>query len=125
MSHLTPETAVTHHLHGVTFHSFAAGRNGATSIAAWRADFPPHTPGTAHSMTAEGILHVLAGTLDVEVGDEGFTARVGDAVLVPAGTRFRVSNNGDDPAQAWVTTTLGMNAVLGDGDQRVAPPWAQ
>ncbi len=76
-------------------------------------------------MTAEEVLHVLTGALDVEVGDEEFTARSGDAVLVPAGTHLRVSNNGDDPAQAWVTTTLGMNAVMGTGDQRVAPPWAQ
>lgn len=125
MAHLTQDTAVAHQLHGVTFHSFAASRTGATSIAAWRADFPPHTPGTTHSMTTEEVLHVLRGALDVEVGDDGFTACAGDAVLVPSGTRFRVSNNGDEPAQAWVTTPLGMNAVMGDEDQRVAPPWAQ
>ena len=48
-----------------------------------------------------------------------------DPALAGTTYRLRVSNNGDDPAQAWVTTTLGMNAVMGTGDQRVAPPWAQ
>ncbi|MFT4199878.1 cupin domain-containing protein [Gordonia sp. (in: high G+C Gram-positive bacteria)] len=124
MTHLTTANARSFDLHGVTFHSFAASHSGATRMAAWRADFPPHTPGTAHSMTDEEVLHVLDGRLDVEVDDERFTVEPGDAVLVPTGARFRVSNNSDQPARAWVATPLGMNAVMGDG-QHVAPPWAQ
>ncbi|QKT09229.1 cupin domain-containing protein [Gordonia sp. X0973] len=124
MYHLTSTSAPTYDLHGVTFSSYAASRSGASSLAAWRADFPPHTPGAAHSMTAEEVVAVLDGQLDVEVDDDRFTAAAGDAVLVPAGTRFRISNNSPASARAWVTTTLGMNAVMGD-DQRIAPPWAQ
>ncbi|MFT3900668.1 MAG: cupin domain-containing protein [Gordonia sp. (in: high G+C Gram-positive bacteria)] len=124
MPHLTADDARTFELHGVRFHSFAASHSGTRRLAAWRADFPPHTTGTPHSMTEEEVLHVLDGRLDVELDDERFTAATGEAILVPAGTTLCVSNSSPEPARAWVTTTLGMNAVMGDG-QRVAPPWAQ
>lgn len=125
MSHLTRTAAPVHHLHGVTFRSFAASHSGAAHLAAWHAEFPPSTVGTAHSMTEEEVLHVLRGRLAVELGPDSFTADAGDAVLIPAGTRFRVSNNADAPAEAWVTTTVGMNAVMDSDGARVALPWAQ
>ena len=125
MTHLTEAESIAFDLHGVTFHSFAASRTGAQTLAAWRADFAPNTPGTAHSMTDEEVLHVLSGSLEIELGDRQFTASTGEAVLVPADTRFRVSNLGDRPAQAWVTTTLGMRAELTADGTRIAPPWAQ
>ena len=123
MSHLTPRDRRHHHLHGVTFHSFAAGRNGCHEHRGLARGLP-RTPRHCAQHDCGGDPASSPAPWTSKVGD-GVHPRVGDAVLVPAGTRFRVSNNGDDPAQAWVTTTLGMNAVLGDGDQRVAPPWAQ
>ncbi|MFT4088414.1 MAG: cupin domain-containing protein [Gordonia sp. (in: high G+C Gram-positive bacteria)] len=122
---LTAASATTYELHGVRFHSFAASPSGATSLAAWRADFPPHSVGAAHSLTAEEVLHVLSGSLEVQIDDDEFTARAGDAVLVPAGSRFRVSNADDVPASAWVATTLGMKAEIAEGGLQIAPPWAQ
>ena len=125
MPHLTPANARVHHLHGVTFSSFAASHSGASRLAAWHAEFPPRTVGTPHSMTEEEVLHVLDGSLDIELGDDAFTAYPGEAVLIPAGTRFLVSNNADTSAQAWVTTTVGMTAIMDGNGARVAPPWAQ
>lgn len=122
---LAQAAAVAFDLHGVRFHSFAASASGATNLAAWRADFPPHSPGTAHTMTEEEVLHVLSGSLDVELDDDRFTARTGDAVLIPAGTLFRISNTADEPASAWVATALGMRAEIADGGPELAPPWAQ
>ena len=76
-------------------------------------------------MSEEEVLYVLAGQLAVEVADDHFTAEAGDAVLVPAGARFRVSNDTDQPAQAWVTTSIGMTAALCAGGEQLTPPWAQ
>lgn len=125
MPHLTQHTARTHTMHGVTFTSFAASHSGATSLAAWRADFDPHTPGQPHRMSREEILHVLDGQLEIEIDDEAFTAASGDAVLIPPHATFRVSNDSDLPATAWVTTTLGMTATMARDGAELSPPWAQ
>lgn len=125
MNHLVAHRARTFQIHGVDFHSFAASHTGSRSLAAWRADFAPRTPGQPHSMSEEEVLYVLEGRLDVEVDDDAFTACAGDAVLVPAGATFRVSNNEDSTARAWVTTVPGMRATMAEGGEVLSPPWAQ
>jgi len=125
MTHLTRSSVRTFHIHGVDFHSYANGAAGATQLGAWRAEFAPRTPGQAHRMTHEEVLYLLDGNLDIEIDDEHFTAEAGDAVLVPARARFRVSNNTDEPAAAWVTTPLGMAATMESNGERMTPPWAQ
>ena len=112
-------------LHGVRFSSLVSSASGARSIAAWRADFAPNTPGRPHTMTEEEVLHVLAGELVVEVDRERFIARTGDAVLVPAGAVLTVGNGADEPACAWVTSLVGMKASMQPGGEELAPPWAQ
>lgn len=124
MPHCTTATTQSFHLHDVTFTSYVSSASGATRLAAWRTDISPQTPGKAHSMSQEECLYVLAGDLDIEIDDERFTATAGEAVLVPAGSRFRLSNNTDRAAQTWVTTLLGMTATL-DGGEEFTPPWAQ
>jgi quercetin dioxygenase-like cupin family protein len=125
LPHITSESAVSRQLQGVDFVSFVTTDTGSARLAAWRADFPPNTSGAAHSMSQEEVLHVLSGQLEVEIDDERFTARVGDAVLVPAGARFVIGNRTEEPAQAWVVTSTGMTAVMADSGQRIVPPWAQ
>ncbi|WP_430332339.1 cupin domain-containing protein [Rhodococcus sp. ACT016] len=125
MAHLTDEEARVFQMHGVTFNSFAAGASGARTLAAWRADFSPDTPGQAHTMTEEEVLYVLGGALDVEIDDESFTARAGDCVLVPKGAVLRVTNATPEPASAWVTSLIGMKAAMHAGGDQIAPPWAQ
>lgn len=123
--HLTAHTSRTFRIHGVTFHSYASGASGANEIGGWRADFAPNTLGEPHRMSREELLYILDGSLAVEVDDEHFVADSGDAVVVPAGARFRVSNTGAEPARAWVTTRLGMTAEMEADGQHLAPPWAQ
>jgi quercetin dioxygenase-like cupin family protein len=123
--HLSPADARVFHLHGVTFSSFASSASGAQSIAAWRAEFEPHTPGRPHTMTEEEVIHVLAGALEVKVDGDRFTARAGDAVLVPAGAVLTVDNATDEVARAWVTSVVGMKATMLEGGTPLAPPWAQ
>ena len=76
-------------------------------------------------MSREELILVLDGALEVELDQERFTARRGDAILVPAGSHLRVSNATATTAQVWVVTTLGMTATMSRGQQFVAPPWAQ
>ena len=102
MTHLLSSEARVFRMHGVTFRSFTSSATGARSIAAWQADFAPTTPGEPHTMTEEEVFHVLAGALDFEIDAERFTARTGDAALVPAGARLAVSNHSHEPARAWV-----------------------
>jgi quercetin dioxygenase-like cupin family protein len=125
MPHLTSSSVRTFNVHGVDFHSYVTSAAGAAQLGAWRAEFPPDTTGLAHRMTHEEILYLLKGNLEVEVDDEKFTAQAGDAVLVPAEALFRLSNGTDEPAAAWVTTSLGMTATMDSDGQRLAPPWAQ
>lgn len=123
MPHLT--STRTFAMHGVQFHSYASSAFGSARLAAWRAEFAPRTPGQPHRMSHEEVLHVLSGTLQVEVEHDRFTARAGDGVLVPANALFRVSNDADDPAEVWVTTELGMTATMEADGTAVQPPWAQ
>jgi len=123
MPHLTSTTARTFDVHGVRFTSYASSASGAREVCAWRADFPAHTPGHHHRPSHEEVLLVLSGSLEVEVDDERFTAVPGDAVIVPAGARFRVSTGGE-PAQAWVTTSVGMRATVESSGEVLTPPWA-
>ncbi len=125
MTHLTTTNARRFDIHGVEFTSFVSSSTGSTSLAAWRADFRPWTPGHAHTMSREEVLYVVDGVLDVEIDEEGFAAVAGDAVLVHAGATFRVSNSSGRPASAWVTTTLGMTATMLDSGAHLVPPWAQ
>lgn len=125
MLHLTPDTNTPIDLHGVTFTPFARSSSGATSLAAWTADFAPHAEGQAHTMSEEEIFYVTAGELEVEVGPDCATVRAGEAVVVPSDTPFRVTNSVDAPARAWVTTTIGMTATMLDDGSHLAPPWAQ
>jgi mannose-6-phosphate isomerase-like protein (cupin superfamily) len=76
-------------------------------------------------MSTEEVLRVLVGALAFEVDDERFIARPGEAVIVPAGARFRVSNDTDEHALAWIVTPIGMTALMLDSNERFSPPWAQ
>jgi quercetin dioxygenase-like cupin family protein len=48
----------------------------------------------------------------------------GDAIVVPAGAALRIDNPAAEPASAWVTTSVGLEAVLPDGS-RISPPWVR
>jgi quercetin dioxygenase-like cupin family protein len=112
-------------VHGVIFRSFMRSETGASQMGAWQAEFAPHTPGVPHRMSVEEVFRVLSGRLTVEIDDENAEVSAGDTVSVPAGARFRVSNESDELASAWVVTPLGMNFLLEDSACAVNPPWAQ
>lgn len=95
-----------------------------TRACAWRLEVPPGTTGVAHRVSHEEVLFVLTGALDVTIDGTPGTARAGDAIVVPTDAAVCVENHADQPASAWVTTSVGFGAVLADGSQ-IAPPWTR
>jgi quercetin dioxygenase-like cupin family protein len=137
---------VVHDLHGSRFTSYTAPSRGGKELCAWRLDVPAGSEGVPHTVTREEIVFVLSGTLGVSLTDgtnkptgpqpndpqtEGGpglnnpqTCAPGDAIVIPPGATLRISNPGDEPASAWVTTSAGLEAVLADGT-RLTPPWVR
>ncbi|HEY6276294.1 MAG TPA: cupin domain-containing protein [Streptosporangiaceae bacterium] len=116
--------AVVHQMHGASFTSYAAPASGSQELCAWRVDIPGRTQGVAHQVSREEVLYVLSGTMQVILNDRPAQATAGDAVLVPAGSKFRIDNRSDEPVTAWVTTNAGLTALMPDGS-RLVPPWAR
>ena len=123
--------AVVHELHGSVFTSYAAPARGSRELCAWRLEVPPGSRGVPHTVSKEEVLLVLSGALRVTLGDAqpaagpvAAAAVPGDAILVPAGTMLQVDNPGPEPATAWVTTSVGLEATIADGSA-IRPPWTQ
>jgi mannose-6-phosphate isomerase-like protein (cupin superfamily) len=123
--HVSPDRAEVFDVHDVRFHSFHRGDRGSEQLAAWRADFPPDTPGQAHTMDAEEVPFVLEGRLEARIGDQIVTVRSGQSVRVPAGREFCASTADGEGASCWVVTRRGMRATMSDSGAEMAPPWAQ
>jgi quercetin dioxygenase-like cupin family protein len=116
--------AAVHQMHDTSFTSYASPARGSRELCAWRIEIPAGTQGVPHHVSREEVLYVLSGTLRATVDDQSEEAVAGDVILVPAGSRFGVDNPGAEPATAWVTTSVGLAAVLPDGSW-ITPPWTR
>jgi quercetin dioxygenase-like cupin family protein len=116
--------AAVHQMHGTSFTSYASPARGSRELCAWRIQIPARTEGVPHHVSREEVLYVLSGTLRATVDERSEEATAGDVILVPAGSRFGVDNLADEPATAWVTTSVGLAAVLPDGSW-ITPPWTR
>lgn len=115
--------AVTHEIHGARFVSYATPRTGSRELCAWRGEIPPGTKAPTHTVSREEIFHLLVGEL--LIGVDGRTERIsaGDTVIVNPGAALTVENPTGHTAISWVTTSVGLEALLTDGT-RLTPPWA-
>ena len=118
------DQAVVHTMHGTSFTAYASPDRGSRELCAWRIEIPGHTTGVPHHVSREEVLYVLSGTIQASVDGRAEHAAAGDVILVPAGARFGVDNLSDEPATAWVTTSVGLLGVLPDGSW-FSPPWTQ
>jgi mannose-6-phosphate isomerase-like protein (cupin superfamily) len=114
--------ARVHELHGASFISYVRPESGSRELCAWRVEVSGRTEGVAHQVSREEVLFILSGTARVALNDDWHDAVAGDAIVVPAGSRFRVDNVAEEPMTAWVTTTPGFAAVMPDGSW-LTPPW--
>jgi quercetin dioxygenase-like cupin family protein len=115
--------ATTFETHGSRFSSYVAPSRGSNELCAWRLDVPADLDGVAHRPNREEILLVLDGELRITLDGVHSELRRGDVALVPANSELCI-DAGPRGASAWVTTTPGLEAVMGDGS-RITPPWAQ
>lgn len=115
--------AVTHEIHGARFVSYATPLTGSKELCAWRGEIPAGTKAPFHTVSREEIFHLLIGELLITL--DGRTDRItaGDTVIVNPGATLGVENPTDQTAISWVTTSIGLEAVLEDGT-RITPPWA-
>ena len=118
------DQAAVHQMHGTSFTAYASPARGSRELCAWHIEIPGHTEGVRHHVSREEVLYLLTGTVQVSLDGQDEEAAAGDVILVPAGARFGVDNLGDEPATAWVTTSVGLLGVLPDGSW-ISPPWTQ
>lgn len=120
---LTAPAAPTHDLGHARFTSLATPSRGSTDSSVWTVEIAVGAPATPHSLTREEIFVVLEGVASVRLGDERTTAGRGDAILVPAGVGFELSNGGSTPLRLLCCLPVGGMARLADGTT-FTPPWA-
>jgi mannose-6-phosphate isomerase-like protein (cupin superfamily) len=118
------DQAAVHQMHGTSFTAYASPARGSRELCAWHIEIPGHTEGVPHHVSREEVLYVLSGTLRASLDGQAEDATAGDVIVVPAGAEFRAGNLGDEPATAWVTTSVGLLGVLPDGSW-ISPPWTQ
>jgi quercetin dioxygenase-like cupin family protein len=118
------DQAAVHQMHGTSFTAYASPARGSRELCAWHIEIPGHTEGVRHRVSREEVLYVLSGTIRASLDGQAEDAAAGDVIVVPAGAQFGVDNPGDEPATAWVTTSVGLLGVLPDGSW-ISPPWTQ
>ena len=118
------DQAAMHQMHGTSFTAYASPARGSRELCAWHIEIPGHTEGVRHRVSREEVLYVLSGTIRASLDGQAEDAAAGDVIVVPAGAQFGVDNPGDEPATAWVTTSVGLLGVLPDGSW-ISPPWTQ
>jgi mannose-6-phosphate isomerase-like protein (cupin superfamily) len=114
----------THDLGDARFTSLATPKTGATDTAVWIVDIAPDAPAAPHSLTREEVFVVLEGRAAVKIGDSTDEAAQGDAILVPAGVDFELSNAGPEPLRLVCCFPVGGQARLANGSS-FTPPWAE
>ena len=117
------DEAVTHQLHGSVFHSYVSPSAGSQELCAWRLEIAPGVEGVRHRVDREEVFLLIAGRLRVHLDGVAEEMSAGDVLRVPAGAEFGI-DNGDEPAEAWVTTSVGLKATLPDGSV-ISPPWVR
>lgn len=118
----SPADAEPFDAHGSRFVSFVSTARGASSLCAWRLEVPRDLEGVAHRPSHEEVILLLTGRLQITLDGVSRQVEAGDVIQVPAGSELKV-DGGPDGASAWVTTTPGLTASI--GEQTMAPPWAQ
>ncbi|MFI1497188.1 cupin domain-containing protein [Streptomyces platensis] len=123
MPFLRGDEAAVYEIHGTRFTSYVRTDTGSRDLAAWRGEVPAGTVAPAHEISHEEVFYVLSGRLRLSIDGETADLGPGDAAVAPAGSVLAVANPGDEPAQMWVTTRIGLSAKLADGSI-LTPPWA-
>ena len=108
---------------GVSFTSLATPSRGTKETAVWRLHVAPHNEGAVHHLTREEIIVAISGAGAVQIGDERYPLKAGDAFAIPAFTDFHIDGEGDAPFEAISIMPAGSRAVVA-GRPSFQPPWS-
>lgn len=109
--------------HGLTAHPIAVPSRGTAELAVWHLEVEPGVRGEEHTVDREEVFVMRSGRLSGTLGGEPCTVGPGDALIVPPGVPFALSNDGTEPANAVVCTSAGVTATL--NGQTLVPPWSE
>ena len=123
MGHISATDAPTFDLPGCTFTGLASPSRGCTQTSVWTLAMEPGFPGQLHQMDQEEVFVAVAGAAVATLGDHEVRVAAGDALIVPAGVNFALTNPYDERFVAVAVLPVGGRASLGDGEYFV-PPWA-
>lgn len=124
MIHIRSTDAPTFKLPGLTVTGLAAPSRGAKETNAWRLEIAPGADGAPHTVDREEVFVAIRGAAVATVAGEQRPLAAGDALVVPAGTLFSLSNPHDTPFEAVAALPVGGRAAL-PGGEPVAPPWTE
>lgn len=114
----------THEIGTTRFTRIVAPSTGSREASVWQVELQPGTEPAPHELTREEVIFVLSGTaratLEGSVRDVG----PGNAIVVPADTRFSLTAAGSEPLVALAYFPVGGEARLA-GEEAFTPPWAQ
>ena len=124
MTLITAASAAVHNFDGVTFTGLAAPSRGASENAVWRVKLPAgRLSDSTHQLSREEILVAVTGDAVATIGDTPHRFSVGDAIVVPAFTDFKLDNPSDAPFEAIAVLPAGGRAIIA-GVAPFTPPWA-
>jgi mannose-6-phosphate isomerase-like protein (cupin superfamily) len=113
----------THALGGTTFTALATPSRGSRRTSVWEVSIAAGETPTPHRLTDEEVFVVLEGVAAVTLGTDTGQALAGDAVVVPPGVDFALSNCGAGPLRLLCCLPVGGQAQLAGGEP-FTPPWA-
>jgi quercetin dioxygenase-like cupin family protein len=123
MPHATLADAPVFSRDGFTFRPLAVPSRGSSELAVWQLESAPGAASAPHTLDREEVFVVAAGRMRATVGAAEHVLAAGDALIVPAGELFRLSNDDPSaPAQLTVCTRAGIQATI--GGETITPPWS-
>ncbi len=110
---------------GTVITGYGSPSRGSESVTAWQVALHPGAGSPEHTLTRDEVFVVLSGegTFEME-GRRRHRVRHGDAICVPPGVAFRLSNAGSERFAAICCMAADGQARIGDGDP-FPIPWAQ
>jgi mannose-6-phosphate isomerase-like protein (cupin superfamily) len=114
--------APTFALPGLAVTGLAAPSRGARENSVWRLRLAAGASGVEHALDREEIFVALSGSAVARLDGREITLGAGDALIVPAGQSFALSNPGAEPFDAIAVAPVGMQARVAAGEP-FTPPW--
>ncbi|MGN2639651.1 cupin domain-containing protein [Nocardia takedensis] len=102
--------------------TLASPTQGGAGLALWRVEVAAAAAGPVHTIDADQILTVLAGTAIIDLDGTEHTVAEGDTIVLHADRTRRVTGGGAG-FTALVAAPAGALARTTEGARPILPPW--